>query len=62
MEIDRECMKCHGPMERGVALKQTFVGGTPDFIGDTHASTMYAGGPGKLEACWKCPDCGWSVG
>ena len=55
------CRKCGGHMKRGKALAQTFVGGMPDFIGETHASTFTAGGPGELVDCRKCEDCGWSV-
>ena len=55
------CAKCSLPMIRGKALEQTYVGGTPDFPGDTHASTFSAGGPGRLIDCWKCPECGWSI-
>jgi hypothetical protein len=53
--------KCGGKMRPGKALAQTFTGGTPDFPGDDHVSTMSAGGPGKMIDCMKCEKCGWSV-
>lgn len=55
------CRKCGGVMVASRALAQTFVGGEPDFPGDTHSSTFSAGGPGELINCMKCEDCGWSV-
>ena len=39
------CRKCETEMVLGIATAQTYVGGTPDFPGDTHASTFSAGGP-----------------
>ena len=56
-----DCQKCNTPMVAGKALAQTFVGGMPDFPGDTHASTFSAGGPGELIDCLKCPNCGRSI-
>ena len=56
-----DCRKCGGTMKPGKAMGQTFVGGVPDFIGETHSSTFSAGGPGVLIDCMKCVDCGWSV-
>ena len=55
------CRKCENEIILGIATAQTYVGGMPDFPGDTHASTFSAGGPGKVIDCWKCPDCGRSV-
>lgn len=55
------CRLCKITMRPGKALAQTFVGGMPDFEGDTHSSTFSAGGPGKLVDCIKCPQCGKSV-
>lgn len=55
------CRHCQSHMQRGLFTEQTFVGGMPDFPGDTIASTFSAGGPGRLVECWKCPECGWSV-
>ena len=55
------CRKCGGRMLPGIATDQTYVGGTPDFPGDSHASTFHAGGPGKVIECQKCENCGWSV-
>lgn len=57
----RLCRKCGGRMLPGIAMDQTYVGGVPDFSGDTHASTFHAGGPGKIIECMKCENCGWSV-
>lgn len=47
-------------MRPGKAMDQTYTG-SPDFPGDTHATTISAGGPGRLTDCMKCEDCGWSV-
>jgi hypothetical protein len=55
------CRKCKTEMVPGIATAQTYVGGMPDFPGDTHASTFSAGGPGKVIDCWKCPNCGHST-
>jgi len=55
------CRHCGGRMLPGIATDQTYVGGTPDFPGDAHASTFSAGGPGKVIECRKCENCGWSV-
>lgn len=55
------CRKCGGTMKPGKATRQTLVGGMPDFPGDKHATTLSAGGPGKLIDCMKCERCGWSV-
>jgi hypothetical protein len=55
------CRKCKTEMVLGIATAQTYVGGTPDFPGDTHASTFSAGGTGKVIPCHKCPSCGHSV-
>lgn len=55
------CKQCGGDMNPGKALAQTFVGGMPDFEGDTHSSTFSAGGPGKMVECLKCEKCGWST-
>lgn len=55
------CHDCAIEMREGIALAQTYVGGPPDFPGDTHAITVSAGGPGRLVRCWKCPLCGLSV-
>lgn len=55
------CRKCSALMIASHAIAQTFVAGTPDFLGDTHASTFSAGGPGKLVPCWKCSECGRSI-
>ena len=57
----KTCRKCGGTMRPSKALAQTFTAGTPDFPGDTHASTFSAGGPGELIDCMKCEACGWSV-
>jgi len=55
------CKKCNIVMRPSKAIAQTFVGGTPDFIDDTHSSTFSAGGTGELIDCLKCPKCGWSM-
>lgn len=55
------CRKCKTDMVLGIATAQTYVGGMPDFEGETHSSTFSAGGPGEVIKCWKCPDCGHSV-
>ena len=59
--VEVKCLKCDEVMGLSKAISQTFTAGTPDFPGDTHASTFSAGGPGKLVDCWKCPKCGRSV-
>lgn len=59
--MEMRCRKCDVEMRPGHALAQTFVGGMPDFPGDTHATTFSAGGPGTMIDCWKCPECGRSV-
>ncbi len=55
------CRKCGTLMIHGQAVAQTFVPGSPDFPGDTHAATFSAGGPGRMIDCWKCPECGRSI-
>lgn len=56
------CAKCKIPMKPSKAIKQTYVGGTPDFPGKPETIvTMSAGGPGKLIDCLKCPECGKSI-
>lgn len=55
------CSRCHTPMQPGKAIAETYRGGIPDFPSDEHASTFYAGGPGRLIDCLKCPSCGHSV-
>ena len=57
----RKCHRCDVEMTSGVAIEQTYVGGSPDFLGDAHAVTLSAGGPGRLVPCWKCPSCGFSM-
>jgi hypothetical protein len=54
------CRRCGGPMKPGIAMAQTFSGGSPDFIGGP-VVTMSAGGPGKLIGCLKCAACGHSM-
>jgi len=58
--MSETCRRCGSEMRPGLAMGQT-AKGAPDFPGDRHASTMSAGGPGKLMQCMKCPICGWSV-
>ena len=60
-ELADDCRKCGGEMKRGIATLQTFTAGTPDFAGDSHATTFSAGGPGEVIECLKCVECGWSV-
>lgn len=60
------CKKCRTELTPGKAIEQTGVVGMPDFPSDKYISedrivTMYAGGPGKLIDCLKCPSCGWSM-
>ena len=55
------CHKCNVPMQPGKYIAQTWVAGSPDFPGDTYASTFSAGGAGVLRDCMKCPACGRSV-
>ena len=55
------CRKCNKDMSLGIYTKQTYVGGMEDFAGDGYSSTFSAGGTGKVDVCWKCPDCGRSV-
>jgi hypothetical protein len=45
------CRKCGTYMKRGFAIEQTYVGGMPDFAGDTYSSTFSAGGTGKVISC-----------
>ncbi|MGL4490895.1 MAG: hypothetical protein ACRCU5_15755, partial [Rhizobiaceae bacterium] len=53
-------MNCpHSSMRPGIALQAT-TAGLPDFIGG-EVSTVSDGGPGRLIACRKCADCGYSV-
>lgn len=53
------CPRCTQTMEPGIALGQTWVKGSDNW-GD-NAYTVYAGGPGYLMNCLKCPGCGYSV-
>lgn len=55
-----KCKKCGAKMKRGVAIKNTLVGGAPDFCG-SEIITMSYGGAGKLISVNKCTKCGWSV-
>lgn len=55
------CSRCNILMLPSKAIEQTFVGGSPDFIGSKDVNTVYAGGPGKLIDCMKCPSCGKSI-
>lgn len=55
------CRRCQAQMQAGIALAQTYTAGTPDFPGDTHATTFSAGGPGEIIEVMKCTACGWSV-
>lgn len=55
------CRKCKTEMVLGIATAQTYVGGMPDFEGETHSSTFSAGGTGRVINCMKCPSCGHSV-
>lgn len=59
--ITPTCKRCKILMEQGIATAQTYVGGEPDFFGDTRSSTFTAGGPGFLMVVWKCPKCGHSI-
>jgi hypothetical protein len=55
------CRKCNKDMNLGIYTKQTYVGGMEDFAGEGYSSTFSAGGTGKVDVCWKCPDCGRSI-
>jgi hypothetical protein len=58
------CKRCAGEMREGVAIAPTWVLGLPDFPGDPPFSpgqTVTFGGPGKLIACLKCKECGYST-
>lgn len=59
LEVTMPCKQCGGVMKRGVAIDQTYTG-TPDFAGG-EVVTVSPGGSGKLVACLKCQDCGWSM-
>jgi hypothetical protein len=48
-------------MVDSIALQQTYIGGIEDFAGEGYSSTFHAGGTGKVDVCWKCPDCGRSI-
>lgn len=49
-------------MRPGIAMSQTYIGGTPDFPGDTAPVTLSPGGPGVVISVRKCPECGHSLG
>ena len=55
------CNKCRTQMVDSIALQQTYIGGIEDFAGEGYSSTFHAGGTGKVDVCWKCPDCGRSI-
>ncbi len=55
------CRKCNKDMNLGIYTKQTYVGGMEDFAGEGYSSTFHAGGTGKVDMCWKCPNCGRSI-
>lgn len=61
------CPRCRqAALVQGVALKQTWVPGLPDFLGafpvyNMDGQTLVVGGPGKLVTCLKCPSCGHSI-
>jgi len=57
-----KCKKCGGTLKQSKALKQTYKIST-DFIGDCpgQGCTVSFGGPGELQDCLKCEDCGWSM-
>ena len=61
IEIDYSgiCKKCNIPMKEGIAIENTMTG-TPDFPGG-EVVTLSPGGPGKVIAVLKCPECGHSV-
>lgn len=58
------CRRCGAALKPGIATKQTWVCGTPDFPGNDKNSpgqTLTCGGPGEMMKCSKCPECGHSV-
>jgi hypothetical protein len=55
------CPHCFAELRPGTVLVPTLVDGALDFPGDQHAATYHYGGSGELEACLKCPECGYSV-
>lgn len=63
-QLANKCKRCGSAMAPGKATEQTWVGGIPDFLGDSagaRGQTVHTGGPGKLIDCSKCVACGWSV-
>ena len=54
------CDKCNIPLVSGVAIEQTWVPGVEAQLDGELGGTYSPGGPGKLIAVWKCPQCGWS--
>lgn len=54
------CRHCNAPLVPGIATGQT-LRGSPDFPGDSRATTLSPGGPGVVIEVLKCPECGWSV-
>lgn len=57
-----ECKKCHVAMVYGVALREGYTTGVPDFDrrgGD--GQTMFPSGQSNMVTVAKCPKCGYSV-
>lgn len=56
---ESHCKQCGTEMVPRAAIQQTWRGvgdfGTIDIV------TLSPGGPGKLVACYKCLECGWSM-
>ena len=58
-----ECKKCKIEMTEGVALKENYTSGAPDFVGQTDdlGQTMFPAGHSNVVTVAKCPECGYSV-
>ena len=56
------CKRCGVKMQGGVALKDRYTPGVPDFMHqeDTRGQTMVLSGYADLIAVSKCPECGYS--
>ncbi len=58
------CKKCDVPMVEGVALKENYTMGAPDFPGNDESSrgqTFSPAGNSNMVTVAKCPECGYSV-
>jgi len=58
-----KCKKCDVEMVDGVAMKEGWTAGIPDFPGqtDTRGQTFSPSGQSQMVNVQKCPQCGYSV-